>query len=76
MIQLPLLPLRFCSALILALAFPAAASGQSGTISSEVPETVDAEGDYLLYLHGRIIEVQGRRPTHPAFGVYEYDAIL
>ena len=76
LIQLPLLPLRFCSMLLLALAFPAAASGQSGTISSGVPETVDSQGDYLLYLHGRIIEVQGRRPTHPTFGVYEYDAIL
>jgi len=75
-IQLPLLPFRLCSALLLSLALPAAASGQGGTISSGVPETVDSQGDYLLYLHGRIIEVQGRRPTHPAFGVYEYDAIL
>ena len=76
LIRLPLLPLRFCSALLLGLAVPAVVSGQSGTISSGVPETVDSQGDYLLYLHGRIIEVQGRRPTHPAFGVYEYDAIL
>jgi len=67
---------QLCSALLLALALPAIAFGQRGTISSEIPETVNSQGDYLFYLHGRIIEVQGRRPTHPAFGVYEYDAIL
>ncbi len=67
---------RFCATLILALALPAAAAGQTGTISSDVPDAVDSQADYLLYLHGRIIETQGRRPTHPAFGVYEYDAIL
>lgn len=31
---------------------------------------------YLIYLHGKIVEAAGRRPTDPAFGVYEYDAIL
>jgi hypothetical protein len=31
---------------------------------------------YLIYLHGRIIEDEGRRPTSPDFGTYEYDAIL
>lgn len=31
---------------------------------------------YLIYLHGRIVEEGGRRPTDPRFGVYEYDAIL
>ena len=31
---------------------------------------------YLIYLHGKIVETGGRRPTDPAFGVYEYDAIL
>jgi CubicO group peptidase (beta-lactamase class C family) len=31
---------------------------------------------YLIYLHGRIVEEQGRRPTHADFGTYQYDAIL
>lgn len=31
---------------------------------------------YIIYLHGRIIEEDGRRPTSPDFGVYDYDAIL
>lgn len=31
---------------------------------------------YLIYLHGRIVEEGGRRPTDSTFGTYEYDAIL
>jgi hypothetical protein len=31
---------------------------------------------HVIFLHGRIVEDQGRRPTDPRFGVYEYDAIL
>lgn len=31
---------------------------------------------YAFYLHGRIVEEQGRRPIDPAFGAYEYDGIL
>lgn len=31
---------------------------------------------YLIFLPGRIVEEQGRRPTHPTYGVYAYDAIL
>lgn len=45
-------------------------------VYAEPPVRVDPAARYLLYLHGRIIEDQGVRPTHPAFGVYEYEAIL
>lgn len=31
---------------------------------------------YVIYLHARIVEEGGRRPTDPAYGTYEYDAIL
>lgn len=31
---------------------------------------------YIIYLHARIVEDGGRRPTDPAYGIYEYDAIL
>jgi hypothetical protein len=41
-----------------------------------VPDDVDLSARYLLYLHGRIIEERGVRPTHPEFGVYEYEGIL
>ena len=36
----------------------------------------EGDTDHIFYLHGRIIEEQGRRPTHPEFGTYEYDEIL
>jgi hypothetical protein len=56
---------------------PAPASvDASGHLHSEVPSTIDPSAHYLFYLHGRIIEEQGVRPTHPVFGVYEYEAIL
>jgi predicted esterase len=68
---------RPLAALIPALVLCASAlAAQTGAVTSDVPDTVDPSADYLIYLHGRIIEVQGRRPTHPAFGVYEYDKIL
>lgn len=40
------------------------------------PVQAQAAPRYLIYLHGRIVEDEGRRPTSPDFGVYEYDAIL
>jgi len=58
--------------LALGLAFAAG----PGTILDRLPEAPDQSARYLVYLHGRIIEEQGRRPTHPTFGVYEYDRIL
>jgi hypothetical protein len=41
----------------------------------DVPQKIDTKSRYLFYLHGRIVE-QGRRPTSPQHGVYEYDQIL
>ena len=38
--------------------------------------TVDPKAKYLFYLHGRIIEDKGIRPTDGRFGVYEYEEIL
>jgi dienelactone hydrolase len=31
---------------------------------------------YIIYAHAKIVETEGRRPTDPAYGVYEYDAML
>ncbi len=39
-------------------------------------EVKSIEPTHVFYLHGRIIEEQGRRPTHPELGIYEYDEIL
>jgi predicted esterase len=52
---------------------PAEASPQ---IFAEVPADIDPGARYLVYLHGAIIETEGVRPTHPRFGVYEYEEIL
>jgi hypothetical protein len=40
------------------------------------PGHAQAAPRYLIYLHGKIVEEAGRRPTDPRFGTYEYDAIL
>jgi len=60
-----------------------AASGADGTapkpagaVQTSVPDHPAPTAHYLIYLHGAIIETQGRRPTHPDYGVYEYDQIL
>jgi len=55
---------------------PAGPGAVGGAIHTDVPDTIDPHGRYLIYLHGAIIETQGRRPTHPELGVYEYDRIL
>lgn len=58
------------------------AKGQSsqaiarGSILSDVPSRIEPGGRYLIYLHGRIVETEGERPTHPDFGIYEYRMIL
>lgn len=51
-------------------------SSAQGVILKDVPATVDTNASYLFYLHGRIIENQGLRPTDPRYGVYEYEEIL
>jgi len=45
-------------------------------ISSDVPPEIDLDARYMIYLHGAIIENEGVRPTHPEYGVYEYQEIL
>jgi hypothetical protein len=50
--------------------------GASRSIHEDVPASIDPSARYVIYLHGRILEVQGRRAVSPDFGRYEYDAIL
>ncbi|WP_420126284.1 alpha/beta hydrolase [Longimicrobium sp.] len=52
------------------------ALAQRGAILGDVPAQVRPDARYLIYLHGRIIEEQGPRPTDERFGVYEYQQIL
>ena len=51
-------------------------SRAQGVVLKDVPSTTDAKANYLFYLHGRLIENQGIRPTDPRYGVYEYEEIL
>lgn len=48
--------------------------GQS--INTSIPEEINKSGRYMFYLHGRIVEEQGKHATHPILGTYEYLAIL
>jgi len=55
---------------------PISSGADSTMIVSDVPAQPDPSARYVIYLHGAIIETQGVRPTHPRFGVYEYQEIL
>lgn len=58
--------------LLLTVLMPA----RAGTIHTDVPEVAAPERVYLIYLHGRIIENSGPRPTDPRYGLYDYPALL
>jgi hypothetical protein len=47
-----------------------------GAILPAFPKTPDPGRRYLVYLHGRIVEEQGRRASSPEFGAYDYDGIV
>lgn len=64
--------MRIWPLILLAVAMPASA----GAIHTDVPESPQPSKTYLLYLHGRIIEDSGPRPTDPRFGLYDYPAVL
>ena len=45
-------------------------------LGGTAPASAQESTRYVFYLHGRIVEEGGRRPTSPEYGTYEYDAIL
>ncbi len=51
-------------------------TSQAGRIFQSLPDQIDDQQRYVIYLHGRIIEDEGTRPVSPVFGVYEYEEIL
>lgn len=53
-----------------------ASAAQRGAILDKIPEHPNRGARYVIYLHGRIIEDKGPRPTHEQWGVYEYRKIL
>lgn len=50
--------------------------GGEGPWGYAFPDKIDPGTRYLFYLHGKIIEDQGLRPTSPEYGVYDYEKIL
>lgn len=51
-------------------------TAQVGQVHWWMPDPICPEARYMIYLHGKIIEDEGFRPTHPDHGVYEYSSIL
>lgn len=51
-------------------------SAQSGSSYESIPPSIDPSGKYLFYLHGSIIELQGRNAVSRRHGRYEYDGIV
>ena len=54
----------------------AKAQGQPVMWRFSLPEQIDTQAAFLFYLHGRIIEEEGIRPTSAQYGIYEYEQIL
>jgi len=48
----------------------------AGELYDRFPQRLTPGTHYIVYLHGKIIEDAGTRPTHPVFGVYEFNEIL
>jgi dienelactone hydrolase len=57
-------------------AAPARSPHPAATVLQAVPKEPEPAARYLIYLHGRIVEDQGRQAVSPEFGRYEYDGIV
>lgn len=56
---------------------PKSSSGDvRGVVLKDVPEKIDTGARYMFFLHGKIVEDEGIRPTSPKYGVYEYEKML
>lgn len=62
--------------LALLLLAPRRAAAAAGAVLPDLPRVIDVRANYLIYLHGRIIEEEGPRPVSPRFGAYQYRQIL
>ncbi len=47
----------------------------AGVIFESVPGSIDSSKQYVIYLHGAIIERGDKKPIHPRFGLYDFPAI-
>lgn len=67
---------RFLIPTMVFLSVVSVCMGNAQSIFQEVPDKIDVKAKFLFYLHGRIIEIKGIRPTSAKYGVYEYEKIL
>jgi len=51
-------------------------NARQGKVYEQLPANLDPNARYLIYLHGRIIEDKGPRPSDETWGIYEYREIL
>ncbi len=65
-------PRRLAAALFLLWA-PLAAGG---AVHGKLPDTPDPKARWIIYLHGRIVELEGRAASHPEFGRFAFDGIV
>jgi len=70
-----MMPAAFLAAALATPPGPGQAA-HAASVLSDVPAKPDTGARYLIYLHGRILELQGRKAVSPDFGPYQYDAIL
>jgi len=54
---------------------PSQMAARAGDIYTAFPETIDAQGKYVFYSHGFIVEGTNPTPKHPRFGTYDFPAI-
>jgi len=48
----------------------------SGKVYHAMPQIIDPEARYLIFLHGDLLEEEGTDATHPDYGRYAYDEII
>lgn len=70
--------IRVLQSLILSAALAVSLSGmaQAGTVHSDVPESVNPEARYMIYLHGGWPEIRSLSDPHPKHGLFEYEKIV
>jgi hypothetical protein len=64
---------RTAALVLLAVVAPAAGAGG---VHALVPDAADPKARWMIYLHGRIVELQGKQAVHPEFGPYAFEAIV
>jgi hypothetical protein len=62
--------------LVLASLLAAPVNAQPGSPHEDLPRSIDPSRSHLFYLHGLIVEIQGRQALHRVHGRYEYDGIV